>query len=245
MGDSEKGADLLGIAPYGEAIRVVAEGGVDFVKGFLTRICYPAAEEVGLAFRDQIRLWRLSNLTKITKTADALLASRNDSGPLRAHPRLVSRIVEDGSWTEDDVVQGLWAGLLASSCTLDGKDESNLLFIDLLSQLTSIEVRILQYACTAAQKGISSGGWIFSAPIRVTLEQLESITGISEKHRLDRELDHLNALGLLAPDAGFQTFGLDALANITPRALALHLYVRCQGDMRAPEEYFGFQLKAR
>jgi len=242
MSEERKSIDLLGIAPYGEAINTVSKGGVEFVNGLLTRICYPFAEEFGLSLQDRVRGWRFTNLYAIAKKAKPLLDAMPNSEAIRAHPRLVSRIVEEGSWSDDDVVQAHWAGLLASSCTADGKDEANLVFINLLNQLTSVEVHILQYACTSGQKRISNAGWILSAPIVIAQEQLVSIAGISDRHRLDRELDHLRALGLLAKNAGFQAFGLDFSAVITPEPLALHLYVRCQGESRSPEEYFRFQF---
>ena len=68
--------------------------------------------------------------------------------------------LENGSWSERDEVQEMWAGLLASACTEDGKDDSNLLFMNLLSQLTGVQVAILKYGCEKAQKFKTQAGWI-------------------------------------------------------------------------------------
>ena len=76
----------------------------------------------------------------------------DEAGRLQAHPRMVMRVIEDGSWSDDATVQKMWAGLLASSCCPDGRDESNLMFINLLGQLTSSQVRILRFACETANK---------------------------------------------------------------------------------------------
>jgi len=62
-----------------------------------------------------------------------------------AHPRLVSKIIEQGSWVDEDIVQGMWAGLMASSCTEDGQDESNFIFISILGQITSLQARVIKY----------------------------------------------------------------------------------------------------
>jgi len=69
-----------------------------------------------------------------------------------ALPRLVRLTLEEGSWIDTEEVRGMWAGLLASLCTEDGKDESNLIFVNLLAQLTSSEARLLNYLCENAEK---------------------------------------------------------------------------------------------
>ncbi|WP_440952104.1 Abi-alpha family protein [Methanococcoides sp. FTZ1] len=66
---------------------------------------------------------------------------------LRAHPHIVHIIIDQDSLVEDNYIQDMWVGLLASSCTKDGKDEGNLIYIDLFSKLTSSEVRTLNYIC--------------------------------------------------------------------------------------------------
>ena len=143
MSDGQKSVDVLGIAPYGEALNTVAKGGTDFICGLLTKICYPAAEEIGLAFQDNVRAWRHRNANAIAERAQEFLDQRDDPESLHAHPRLVCRIIEEGSWIDDGLLQSHWAGLLASSCTPDGKDESNLIFLDLMHRLTTMQARIL------------------------------------------------------------------------------------------------------
>lgn len=96
----------------------------------------------------------------------------------------------------------MWAGLLAGSATSDGRDESNLMFTDLLSKLTSAQVKILNYACEKAEKFCSKSGLVAAEALSVPLEEITTIAGISELHRLDRELDHLRSLGLLTERGG-------------------------------------------
>ena len=64
--DTKKTTDVLGLAPYGEAVKVIAQGVVDGAGAFLSRICLPAAEEFGLAWRDRIAGWRQRNAILIT-----------------------------------------------------------------------------------------------------------------------------------------------------------------------------------
>lgn len=69
---------------------------------------------------------------------------------------------------------------------------------------------------------------------KVSLTQLQEIAGVVDSHRLDRELDHLRALGLV--DGGFNADEFEAY--LTPTALALHMFARGQGHRGDPVDYF-------
>jgi hypothetical protein len=62
------------------------------------------------------------------------------------------------------------------------------------------------------------------------------MTGCVDIQRIDRELDHLRALGQFGFLSGFAA---QPFADVRPTALALHLYVRAQGSLQSPVEYFG------
>jgi hypothetical protein len=244
MGNTAKSSDIFGIAPYGEAINTVAKGAVDGAGAFLSRICLPAAEEFGLLLQDKVKAWRGANAIQILNHAERLLEADHSASRTHAHPRLVGKILESGSWTDDDEVQRLWAGLLATACKADGTDESNLIFVNLLDQLTSVQVRILRAACTASQKYVSLAGWIFASPWACTLDQLREVSGEQDANRLDRELDHLRALGLLETKSGFQTHSQIPVADVTPSALALQLFARCNGHRGEPKDFYcSFEVK--
>src|SRR5438552_9230450 len=147
--------DVLGIKPVGEAITTAVKGTVDGAAAFLSRICLPAAEEFGLLLRDRVSHWRTQNLIKIAEKTERKLGPTPDAAHMHAHPRLVHLTLENGSWADTDELQEMWAGLLASACTIDGKDESNLIFVNLLSQLTSIQVKVLNYGCENSEKRVS------------------------------------------------------------------------------------------
>lgn len=154
MSDESKSLDILGFKPVADSINKVATASVDGVSAFLSRICLPAAEEYGLLLQDVVRAWRASNISEIARKAKEKLEehSPDDSNNAHAHPRVVFSILEHGSWNDDDYVQNFWAGLLASSCTDEGDDDSNLLFINLLADLTKLQARILDYVCRIATK---------------------------------------------------------------------------------------------
>ncbi|KAF5421991.1 MAG: hypothetical protein C5S45_02980 [Candidatus Methanocomedens sp.] len=140
--------DVLGIQPIADSINIVTKTASEF----LNLICRPAAEEFGFLLQDRVRYWRIRNLSNIAFKAKGILEIQNDGFDLSASPRIVHNILENGSWIDNDIIQGMWAGLLASACTKEGKDESNLIFIHLLSQLTFSEVKILNYCCEEAEK---------------------------------------------------------------------------------------------
>lgn len=234
MTDKNQGIDLLGIKPISESINTVTQGVIDGASSFLGKICLPAAEEFGLLLRDRVSGWRAKNAVAIAIKAQELLSKQMEHTILSAHPRIIYESIEKGSWAENPTMQNLWAGLLASSCTRDGKDESNLIFITILSQMTSSQGVMLKYACETAKIGKSSAGWIIAEHFELEADFLKAITGISDLHQIDHELDHLRALELI--NGGFDPDS--TIATVTPTALALQLYARCQGYVGSPLDYY-------
>jgi hypothetical protein len=233
----QKCFDLLGVKPLAEAANTLVKATVEGTSAFLSRICLPAAEEFGLLLRDRVSAWRANNATRIAQKAERKYNQLPTPEGRHAHPRLIAQIIEQGSWIEVDDVQELWAGLLASSCTEDGQDDSNLMFIDLLARLTVSEARILEHICRNATKIVTNAGWITADCFIMTLSELQKVGKISDFHRLDRELDHLRTVGLIAGG-----FPLDSTnANMTPTPLALQMYARCQGFIGDPLFFFGIQ----
>jgi Abortive infection alpha len=238
MDDNNSSLDILGIKPVADSVNRLTRAAVDGASAFLSRICLPAAEELGLLFRDKIAGWRARNAVIVVERArDKLVDNGVDIANVNAHPRIVGQILESASWTEDDEIQDLWGGLLASSCSEDGRDESNLIFSTLLAQLTSLEARVISYGSETAKKSATAGGWLVAEDLRLSLHELKSITGVDDAHRLDRELDHLRSLELI--ENGFDT--LTQIADITPTGLCLHLYMRCKGHRGTPFEFYNVE----
>jgi hypothetical protein len=246
--ENSKSLDIFGIKPFADSINEVTKGAVAGASAFLSRICLPAADEFGLLLRDKVSHWRGQNALRIAQKAESKFIV-GDNVNLQAHPRIVCETIEKGSWCDDDEIQELWAGLLASACTEDGRDDSNLVFIGMLEQLTAPQVRILNYACEEAPKWKSMAGWPIADEIVIPLEKLITVSKVDDFHRLDRELDHLRAFeligagGIFGHGGGFGTDSTDA--RIRPSALALHLYVRGQGYVGSPVEYWNLNEKKK
>lgn len=242
MPDEPRSLDILGIKPIADSISKLTSASVDSAAAFLSRICLPAAEEFGLLLRDRVSSWRASNFASIAQKAERKLKASHAPSNAHAHPRLVFKILDEGSWIEDDFVQELWAGLLASSCTASGVDDSNLRFVTLLSDLTQVQVRILNFLCQNATKIVSANGLVAADGLVVTLDVLQEVAQENDFYRLDRELDHLRAIELIG--GGFH-LGTSTDAEAMPTALALQLYVRGQGSRRSPVDFFGLQMPER
>lgn len=225
-----------------ETIKATAETAKnvsDVVKGvsnFLGLICNPAAEQFGYYLRDKVRVWRKKNIFEIVIESENILKSNGTIDGLSAPPRLVYQIMEEGSLIDDKEVQKMWAGLLASSCTLDGKDESNLIYIDLLSKLTSSEVALVNHLCNCTRKGVAHNGLIFADMIELGLDILQRLSGFEDVHGIDHIISHLESLGLVhfVDNTDSSIF----YAILRPTTLCLNMYVKCQGSLDSPVEYW-------
>jgi len=228
--------DVLGIGPVAKAAERVTDATVGGAEAFLSRICLPVAEELGLLLRDKVHAWRANNLLRIAAKAERVLAVANPGQGKHAHPRLVAGIVDQGSWSEADEVQELWAGLLASSCTDDGKDDSSLMFIDILGRLTVSQVCALNHSCKNTRVELSPAGWLLGQGPILNLEGLKKVTGLQDVQRIDRELDHLRTIGVLNEGSGgFRIASTEA--DLSPSPLGLQMYARCNG-YRDPVEFY-------
>jgi hypothetical protein len=239
--------DLLGIKPKGDAANKTVEKSFQGIEGFLKSVCVPALDEVGLLLRDNVRNWRLNNILRILDKAKGKLQFENEELKIQAHPRVALAIIDNGSLNDNDEVQEMWAGLFASSCTKDRQEDENLIFVNLLKQLTVAEARILKYSSESARKIIYENGLIVGDHLTLECKALMEISGINEIHRLDRELDHLRSLELIGSSltGGFNADDNNLVADISPTPLALNLYVKSQGHNTDPAFYWQGNLITR
>lgn len=238
--------DILGIAPYGEALKIAVEKGFNGAEAILSKVCLPVAEEFGLMFRDHVRYWRLNNIIRIITKSEKKIEFVNGQLELTAHPRVTKEIIENGSWCDDDEIQDMWAGILASSCTVSVGDDSNLIFVNVLKQLTKNQVKILNYICKNCKIRVDKNGLLYAEHIEISYEEICTILGSINLHQIDAELDFLRSHELLMNDdalgehgAGF-VFGQDKIiAHLEPSPFAINLFIKGQGFKGEPKDYFG------
>ena len=195
-------------------------------------------------FKDKIRLWRLNNILRTLEKSKERLSFDGQQLNLIANPRVGLSIMDGCSMVDNDDLQDLWAGLFVSSCTIDGADDSNLIFVDLLKRMSSIQARIVDYACRECKKVLYPNGLILAKDLIIPFEKLKSIAICSNLYRLDNELDHMRSIELLVTGGDFSDGGgfsaSDSLnANITPGPLALALYLKTHSSGLNPVEFWG------
>lgn len=235
--------DILGVRPIGETVKSTIDKTIDCVSVFLKAVCLPASEEFGLMFQDKVRTWRLTNIIKVLEKAEGKLIFHDDKLQLRANPKVALSIIDNASLIDDEELQTWWAGLFASSCTEDGKDDQNLIFVNLLKDLTSFEVKLLGYCCINCQKYFYPDKLIVPyGDFRLSIDEITRITGVSDISRMDREIDHMISIGLFSTgiieESGFNIDKGQIYARLTPSALALNLFYKANAAVNTPPDVF-------
>jgi hypothetical protein len=196
---------------------------------FLSRICPDAADQVAHLIHGGLTKSRMANAAEILLRAEALLPRDSDDIRLFATPRIVTKILEDGSWADEDWLQQMWAGLLATSCGSEASADSNNFFVELFSKLAAVHVRIFRYACLRASNILSIAGPFSPAPVICTREEIMEVAGSRELLGIERDIQHLRELGLLEEIGNLLPSSGNYEANITPSSVGVHLYARCKG----------------
>jgi hypothetical protein len=231
--NDEKSFSLINIDT--EAFSYSLKKGIDGVSSFLGKVCMPAAEEFGLLSRDKVHAWRLMNIVNIVENSKGILAFDPNTFELKISPRIVWKILENGSWAEDKNLQNMWAGLLASSCTKNGKDESNLIYVDILSRITPSEAYIINYVGKRCSESTGLVSKYFNTLININNELFSESVYFEDLDHLERELNHLESLGLIRDlDLVYQHH----LVGMAATGLLLDLYVRCNGSLLSTNNYF-------
>jgi PilZ domain len=206
---------------------------------FLERLTPASSDDIKRLLRECLSNFRVASAIEIALKAERLLAFGPNSDKMRAPASLVTRVLEDGSWDSAESNQQLWAGLLATSCTLSGRDDSNVAFITLLSQLTPAHIRILTAACTKGSKFMSSLERLSSRPIKFAAQEMIQVAGTRDLIRIYRDLEYLVDLGLLTTSGKSSSFSPLEGIEVAPTSLGLQLFARCHGHRGATEDFYG------
>jgi hypothetical protein len=196
---------------------------------FLCRLCHAEAHDAILLLGGELDHPRTEKAMEIALGAEMLLALEPNAERMRAHPPLVTSILKHGSWA-DDFTKHLWAGLLATSCTLDGMDESNIPFAELLVNVTHAQSRIFVAACI---KALELNGGTESPPatrIILTPKQMIRLTAMYDLTRIATDVAYLFTSEIIEKNFDFTSYLPTESFDITPTRLGLELYRRCKAE---------------
>jgi hypothetical protein len=201
---------------------------------FLCRLCQDGTHEPILLLGGALDQARTEKAMEIAHGAEKFLDSGTDADRMRAHPHLVTSILENGSWA-DDLTKQLWAGLLATSCSVEGTDQSNIPFVDLLVNMTHTQSRIFVAACTKVLDLMSQIDFSPSTRIIFTPDQMIRLTGIYDVARIATDMAYLFNSGIIEKSFDFTSYLPMDSFDITPAHLGLELYERCRGHSIMPD----------
>ncbi|HEX3892964.1 MAG TPA: hypothetical protein VHW46_10365 [Terracidiphilus sp.] len=201
---------------------------------FMRRICPPADEKITELLHKTLSNVRAANTVEIALKAERLQAQEPDAYCMVAHRDLILRILEHGSWVDVEWLQELWAGLLATSCTLEGQDESNLVYVNLLSRLAPLPTQILTMACAKAMQAMTESVPASPARLACSAEEIARITRSNNMLKIYKSIGELSELGLMEKNPRSISPEDPGAAKAMPTQLGLAMFARCNGQRDAP-----------
>jgi hypothetical protein len=195
---------------------------------FLFRVCPSGAKEAIDLLSKELDEPRTKSAINIALMAEKMLTVEPNADSHHPHPQIVESIFRHGSWSSDELLQRLWAGLLTSFCTAEGMDESNRAFVELLIQVTATQARVLCAGCRKARDlmaGVEGEPW---KEIIVTPKEMIEITGNYDLYRNATDVAYLFNFGLLEKVFDFTSYLPKDSFEITPSSLGLELFRICR-----------------
>jgi len=147
-----------------KAISDVAKTAKTFIKatqqlgGFMAKFVAGPSQEVSLYIQERIRFARFERQVRFLEKATEML---NDSGikELRAIPlKTIVPLIEAAALEEDDELQDRWANLLINAADQEHIENVTRSHISILSQLSALEVRILEVVYSLPYERIQHEG---------------------------------------------------------------------------------------
>lgn len=132
------------------------------VESIVKTLAGPAAEEIGLSFRDSVQVWRFKRQVRLFERVKQFCAEAGIKPQAVKLPFLFD-VVERASLEEDDDLQDMWAALLANEADPRRESLMSSAFPEVLRQLSKAEAGYL-YQLDRATSGAPvprpNQGWI-------------------------------------------------------------------------------------
>jgi hypothetical protein len=120
---------------------IIKSGAVEKIADLVNRLAGPMADEVGMMLGDKVKVYRVKNWIKTVEKTERLLRDARLS-PNAVPPRLFLPIMDASSVEDNETLQDMWAGLLATAS--QDTDAVSPSFVETLKQLTPDEARYLK-----------------------------------------------------------------------------------------------------
>lgn len=216
------------------------------VPSLFQRILGPAADEIGEALR-RYTSYRVGNVERIVRRAEIRSGGASDNATV--HPRVAHTILEDGSYSDDELMAEYYGGVLAASRTPGGRDDRAVSWSSLIAGLSAIQVRAhyLLYREWAARLHNVPGLYLGYAQGRtrarmdVELSEFISVLGsdseLDESAVMNSSIPGLARVNLLDADYSFgerqhtnaEDSQFQSVLRIKPSVAGLELYGWAQG----------------
>jgi hypothetical protein len=110
---------------------------------FFTRVFKEPIDEVSMMITDKLRFVRWRRLVIMTDEVNEILRERGVREIRSVLPKLALPIFEESSLEDDPILQQLWNHLLANAMDPSFNGELRYGFVDMIKNITGIEVKIL------------------------------------------------------------------------------------------------------
>jgi len=129
------------LADEDKLVKAGVEAALKPFADLLQKLAGPAAEEIGLTFKDHLRVFRFKRQLRLFQRTKEML---EDAGiePKKVPLKLLRPIMESGSLEEDDILQDKWAALLANAVT-GNEERVHPSSIEVLKQISALEAQFL------------------------------------------------------------------------------------------------------
>ncbi|WP_353707545.1 hypothetical protein ABRQ22_16770 [Cellulosimicrobium sp. ES-005] len=180
--------------------------------------------------------WRAENFARILQRVSRRSEPMPDGEAV--HPRVAHEVLDAGSWINDDVQQEYLAGLLLTSRSPGGADDSGTYYAGIASRMTAAQTR-LHFLIYASLEGTATGD---QNPISIAFNEAKELCVITETSELEKAsgvtgqavVEALDALwragligqwgtGRVTPDRP------EPMSWAEPTSIGARLYLRARG----------------
>ncbi len=237
----------------GLAILGAAVGSKDIV----ARVFGPTADYLGVGIQNWTER-RVNNVARIVEKAHSRLGDRaNSSGSV--HPKVLKEILDEGSYSEDELAIEYFGGVLASSRSGVSRDDRGASFVQLVARLSAYQLRshflfyhLIKSVFNGTNLSVNTSDRRFRLQIYIPFRSYISLMEFSPEEDADAILAHV-LFGLANEDLidkdTFHTGPLDSIRKrfseateggmvVAPTARGVELFHWAHGLGHVPLQHF-------